>query len=429
MKTNYLFTLLLLIAATPLFAEHPDIEPKSFMTRSCLDIYENKYRIKVKDKAFAYARNAKGEERCGWGHGRISVSAAKEAALSACFEKDIGTECKVIDVNGVMSIEKGDFLTLNSPGNDTEKIKAAQLSAAESDEFMDKAVDMLERQCLKSFNKYMDLKGNKAFAYTVSEKGSYPYCARGVQPTMELAEKAALEKCNQRRENGYKDHTPACKLFARGSKLLVTPKDYGLTIKPLTLHVAAERKSLTTIKLLLDDGADINGVNNVGGSPLTEAAWEGRLDVVQYLLSNGADLHHKENMGFDAIGISAQRGNLKLFTFLLEQGGDINTQTERPGDMPIHHAASAGNVEMVELLLSKGVDLNIQNNFTETPLHGAADQGKIEVVKFLLEKGADINAQTRQGITPLDEAVYRKRKDVENFLRSKGAETNNPDHS
>lgn len=304
----------------------------------------------------------------------------------------------------------------------------AEISQTSNDEILDKAVDMLEGHCIASFNKYINLDGHKVFAYSVDERAYYFYCARSVQATSKQAEKLALEKCNQRREKGYKQFAPACKLFARGSELLVTPDDYGLTVKPLTLHIAAERKSLVTIKALLKDGAKINEINNVGGTPLTEAAWEGRVDVIKYLLAQGADLHHKENLGFDAINISAQRGNLELFKYLLEQGGDINTQSEGPGDMPIHHAAYAGNVEIIALLINKGVKANVQNNFTETPLHDAADQGKLDVVKLLLKNGADINAQTRRGITPLDEAVYRKRKDVEVYLRSKGAKTNNAEH-
>ena len=52
------------------------------------------------------------------------------------------------------------------------------------------------------------------------------------------------------------------------------------------------------MKCLVEHGADVNGRDNVGNTPLFEAVgFSPRIDRLEYLISQGADVHAKNNEG------------------------------------------------------------------------------------------------------------------------------------
>jgi hypothetical protein len=422
--TTKKFTLLFFtLAAIPLSAIPSEkFEVDTLMSGVCLKSYKTSYTEKKNNKSYAFVRDNNDKETCGWSYNTKAPKEAAKIALAQCekgrVKKQIGSSCKTIDIHGELVAKSPDFTPYEADKS------SPVLSGIELDALHDKAMDMLtKRDCRSMFRKYLKQKGHKVFVYTVGNRGLYLHCSMANRAVQGSAEKIAFKDCEKARSKDryLKKFTPDCKLFAKGDTLLVTPEDYGLTVEPLTIHLAAETKSLRTVKKLLKEGADINAKNKFNGTPLIEAAWDLRLDTVKYLLSQKADIHQKESMGFDALNISAERSNLELFKILLAAGGNIHTKTERPGDSPIHHAAKRGNVAMLKILVAKGVDVNIQNNFTETPLHKAADYGRLGAVKYLLTQGANINAKTRLGITPIGVAIKRKRTKVAEYLKSKGA--------
>lgn len=66
---------------------------------------------------------------------------------------------------------------------------------------------------------------------------------------------------------------------------------------------AAFHGNLEIVKLLIDQGADLNATNRDGSTPLIVAAFMCRTEVVQYLLKNGASLTHKNNRGDTALDV------------------------------------------------------------------------------------------------------------------------------
>jgi hypothetical protein len=82
------------------------------------------------------------------------------------------------------------------------------------------------------------------------------------------------------------------------------------------LHSAAMTGQADAVRLLLDNGADVNQVDNTWKvSPLDFAANYGHTNVVQVLLARGADVCHKETEG-TAGDIAQARGHKELAELL-----------------------------------------------------------------------------------------------------------------
>ena len=58
------------------------------------------------------------------------------------------------------------------------------------------------------------------------------------------------------------------------------------------------------MKLLLDNGADVNARDNGGNTPLIMASMCGRIEVVSMLLKNGADVNATTNSGYSALKLA-----------------------------------------------------------------------------------------------------------------------------
>jgi ankyrin repeat protein len=100
-----------------------------------------------------------------------------------------------------------------------------------------------------------------------------------------------------------------------------------------------------------------------GHTPLSLAACRGYEAVVKLLLENGADVNRAEANAVNVFGRT-----------------------------PLHWASENGHVEVVKLLLENGADVNraevnAVNVFGRTPLHWASDHGHVEVVKLLSGSG------------------------------------------
>lgn len=69
------------------------------------------------------------------------------------------------------------------------------------------------------------------------------------------------------------------------------------------LSDAAFRGNVDIVRLLIEQGADVNATNRDGNSPLIVAAFMCRTDVVELLLENGASVSHKNERGETAIDV------------------------------------------------------------------------------------------------------------------------------
>ena len=207
---------------------------------------------------------------------------------------------------------------------------------------------------------------------------------------------------------------------------LVSSKDQ---LGETPLHYAADHGYINVVRLLLDNGADVNarskddevlslnGLVKVGGlTPLHCAAIEGHKEVVELLLANKADVNALSNDGTTPLQWALQKGHqdvaellrhhsdLETVNALLKGNPDFLFSKDKDGETPLHSAAMRGYIDVAELLLAKTNAVNVLDASGKTPLIIAAEYGEYEMVDFLVKNGADKSAKSNEGKTALDYA-------------------------
>ncbi len=156
----------------------------------------------------------------------------------------------------------------------------------------------------------------------------------------------------------------------------------------LTLHEAISKGHDEMVELLIEQGADVNGKDVGGGTPLGWAAKFGHKEIAALLIANGAGVNAKNSFGWT----------------------------------PLHEAAGVDHKNICVLLIEKSADVNARADGGWTPLQDSAMKGHTEVVKILIDNGAMVNAKV-YGKTPLDWADERKKKETADLIRKHGGKT------
>ena len=135
------------------------------------------------------------------------------------------------------------------------------------------------------------------------------------------------------------------------------------------LHAIAHTKSISTAKLLLDYGANIDERDHIDRTPLHVAIDEKHIEMAQFLIDNGADINLRFKGGITALQSVAMLGEYNpegssLLAHALFQRSDLDvkgTIDAYPSDYPytaLGIATMHGLVEMAQLLIQHGANVN-----------------------------------------------------------------------
>jgi ankyrin repeat protein len=185
----------------------------------------------------------------------------------------------------------------------------------------------------------------------------------------------------------------------------------------MSLNEAVKTNNIDKIKALLVSGADVNGRDRLGETPLHLAAVRGYKETSQLLIAKGADVNAGDKRGLTPLHAAAWMGHKEIVTMLINAGANVNVR-DQGGVAALHTAALAGRKETVALLIAKGAAINVKNEDGVTPLHAAALAGHKETVALLIARGADIDAKNKDGLTPLDAASQKGDRAIVEMLRT-----------
>lgn len=135
---------------------------------------------------------------------------------------------------------------------------------------------------------------------------------------------------------------------------------------------------------LIQNGANANQANAFGKTPLFYAIEFNRLDIIKLLLDNGANVNQKYINNNEKLALSANIGsNTPYFiTFCALEHTSKNV---------LMHAAAYGNVEILKLLISKGANFNAVDDLGFNALDFALSAGKKENADYLKSLGLKAN--------------------------------------
>jgi ankyrin repeat protein len=171
------------------------------------------------------------------------------------------------------------------------------------------------------------------------------------------------------------------------------PASPTVAAEPQPLIEAAKGRDWTTLRALVERGADVNATEPDGATALHWASYWDAVDAAELLLRAGADPKAANDLGATALWNAALNGNEPMVRALLAAGADPNAAL-LSGETPVLTAARTGSEQVLELLLAAGGDANSRATRAQTALMWAAAQGHADAMRVLLRYGADVHARS-----------------------------------
>ena len=187
------------------------------------------------------------------------------------------------------------------------------------------------------------------------------------------------------------------------------------------LMLAAQGGHEAVAQLLLQHSADVAAARNDGATALMYAALGGHEAVAQLLLQHGADVAAASNNGFTALMLAAQGGHEAVAQLLLQHGADV-AAASNDGWTALMFAAKGGHVAVAQLLLQHGADVAAAQDDGDTALMWAAENGHEAVAQLLLQHSADVAAARNDAFTALMCAAVGGHEAVAQLLLQHGAD-------
>lgn len=186
---------------------------------------------------------------------------------------------------------------------------------------------------------------------------------------------------------------------------------------------ASRNGDFSTVKSLIDSGANVNAMDDDQLTALHHAVIGRNRDIVELLISKGADVNAKGQYGQTPFSLTVvapfQRRTLPsqgeidccraMAEMLIASGAEID----------IHRLATSGDIKRIKELIEKGADVNSISDDGESLITSASWGGQWELVRFLGENGGNVNGMT--GYRALGNAAYGGSLDTVKYLVEEGS--------
>ncbi|ACN83607.1 ankyrin repeat domain-containing protein [Brachyspira hyodysenteriae] len=175
------------------------------------------------------------------------------------------------------------------------------------------------------------------------------------------------------------------------------PEEGNFTILDRSLYY----NNFEIFKTLVENGANIDKVNDRGEPFIVNAIRRERFDIVKYLVEKGIDPTMKytdyRNIPFSLLAATVNNNDTKIAEYLIDKGADVNTKAiidnYMENDMTsndkddskeavnlILTAIENGNTSLVKLLIEKGADTTVVNKKKKTVFDIAREKGYDDIL-------------------------------------------------
>jgi uncharacterized protein len=197
------------------------------------------------------------------------------------------------------------------------------------------------------------------------------------------------------------------------------------------LKMAASLGKVEMIKDLLKKGADIQwrDPSDNGKTPLVKAILGGQFEAVKVLLDNGADINYPDGSGRYPVYFCCIGTNVELLKYLLAKGGDKDINR---GPFPMLVSLcdhGQGSPEMIPIIIKAGASSDVFKGTVTALIAAIQLDPKVRrpeiaraYVKALIENKADVNLRDKkEKMSPLQWAKKRGDKEIIEMLEKAGA--------
>ncbi|KAI9933187.1 hypothetical protein ASPWEDRAFT_30041 [Aspergillus wentii DTO 134E9] len=159
----------------------------------------------------------------------------------------------------------------------------------------------------------------------------------------------------------------------------------------------------------------------------------GGLEIFRLLIKAGADISMRDDMGITPLHQAARAGDCPILDMLMQHGADVNSQTKN-GRTPLIEAIAVDSdrkphLLVTTMLLERGADVGLTSSDGRTVLHEMASMPQkrlneldINVVSLLLDNGADPTARDHNGQLASDLAARESNTKMVQVLERWGME-------
>ncbi|MEM1244421.1 MAG: ankyrin repeat domain-containing protein [Pseudomonadota bacterium] len=120
---------------------------------------------------------------------------------------------------------------------------------------------------------------------------------------------------------------------------------------------------------LLNQGHNVNEIDEYGYTPLIEAAIANRIDMAELLIQHGADVRQNDLTQRSALHWASDNHNLNFCKLLLDHRADVNAYSHS-GQTPLVLPLLRGQQDLKNLLLHYGADLQFTLDYINAKLIG-----------------------------------------------------------
>lgn len=178
------------------------------------------------------------------------------------------------------------------------------------------------------------------------------------------------------------------------------------------LHDSVKKLDIKNVHKLVENGSDINALDEKGRTALHLASSIGRISLVEYLVEHGANVHIKDSFNKTALVYAIEKNRVKIIILLSKKVNETKNEIVMNS---IFSAAKEGNITAIIIFVENN-DVNSVDADGKTALHIASDAGNIDIVELLLDIGIDKNILDHDGRTALNYAKLSGNKEIIKLL-------------
>lgn len=157
------------------------------------------------------------------------------------------------------------------------------------------------------------------------------------------------------------------------------------------LREAAKKGHIQTVKLLLEQGTNVNAPDEDQRTALMWAAFDGYTEVVRMLLVAEGNVNHQDLIGRTALMYASSGSNIDTVRLLLAHEADTNLTDNHESWTALMFAAAEGQTAIAQALLDAGADRTLQDTDGETAYYFAMQRGFTETAALVKPPVVDPN--------------------------------------